>query len=220
MRKNELAWMWAVNENLWLLDAHDGYLITRVKTGQFNANDLEKMLKSYGLFRWLPPSLQEQEGQVEIIRVCNEVYTLKLPKTGYWELANERWFDVMGRLKRSSGGEKMLWSACMKLYWFYQPDKLPMFDNYAFSSLGREAVERDFLRKKSWLKADNFLEIFSKFYRDVEPEIRFALAKFPRKYPYPTRVAEKYLWLHGTDNMEERIRKFEQGLKIAPLPPR
>ena len=112
----------------------------------------------------------------------------------------------------------MLWSACMKLYWFYQPDKLPMLDTYAYNSLAREGVQRGYLLKKSGLTADNFLEIFSQFYNDVEPEIRAALSKFPRKYPYPTRVAEKYLWLHGTDNMDERTKKFEHGLGIAPLP--
>ena len=88
MTRNELAWMWAVNENLWLLDAHDAYLIDRVKEGRLDRDDLDRMLKSYGLYRWLPPSLHEPKGKEEIILVCNEVYTKDCRKliTGGWPM--------------------------------------------------------------------------------------------------------------------------------------
>ena len=214
---NELAWLWAVNENLWLLDKHDGYLIHRVKNRKFNVEDLELFFKNYSLLRWLPKFAHEKKWMQHIIDVCDKVYSEPLPKSGYWGLAKERWFKVMDKLKKRSGGEKTLWSASMKLYWLYQPDKLPMYDTYVRNSLAKIAIENGYIKTKSGLIGENFLDVFSRFYQASLPEIKLAIKTVPRKYPYPTRVAEKYLWLLGAEDMNDRIRNFEASLIIAPL---
>lgn len=87
--------------------------------------------------------------------------------------------------------------------WFYHPNKLPMYDSNT--------------RKGLSAKAENFLGEFEKFYKEHLPNIKKAEKHFSRKYKYHPRVADKYLWLCGSNQDESRLHYLEYTVRHSPF---
>jgi hypothetical protein len=102
-----------------------------------------------------------------------------------------------------------MYSMISKLFWFYHPDDLTMFD-----TLARRGLMIDANVKYVDTSHQKFVGLFEKRFIQHKWHITYAKNCFQRKYPYDRRIFDKYLWLEGCDNKEEIIRNFRKSLEI------
>ncbi len=213
MQTNELLkWQWAYSEQLYLFDIHDAYWIECAKLGwetsEQNKKEFNRLLISYGVKRGKIGEYLKKDGCEKLIGICNKAFRGELSNDVYKD-AQERWNDVKNEL--CSEIEQNPASATLKIFWFYHPEKLPMYDNYVKKALSKHLGN---------IKIDdkNFLIKFGEYYQKVKPRIYEAEEFFDRKYISYPRVVDKYLWLCGSGKKEENIlKKYESSLDKIPL---
>jgi hypothetical protein len=108
-----------------------------------------------------------------------------------------------------------------KLLWFYQPEFMTMYDEYARRGLaivrrpgGLTASSRGIRPQK------NYLQYFEQLFEDKTPEIDRAAMFSDRTCPYPRRVLDQWLWLQGSKDKADYLRVFILPLDRASISPR
>ena len=211
-------------KQLILLDRHDAYWIEQARTGWKDKDAFKKFLSTYGLFRGKAGKFLS-EHQIKFIKVCNDYFTQPL-KVGDFSGAQKTWKNAVSNLeeKKDNINDVLLWSATLKAFWFYHPDKLPMYDKYARDGLeslrksDKFKVSDNLLSPKRSVRPENFLLVFDEFYKQFAlDKIIMAEPYMHRNYKYKYRIADKYLWLLGNEKDKTRtIDTYKLGLKMAP----
>ena len=205
-------WLWAVEEQLSILRRFDAVGIYAAKAGEF-ANYFGTFRSEYSLTRGASGSFLRLNKK-KFIRVCDQHFRKK-PKN--LKEAQGIWIASVRDLQKGTGLTEQLWSATLKAYWFYQPRSVPMYDQNVRKGLSQE--ERRFQsvgRLPKAITPGNYLQFFEAFYERSRPLIEEALAFVDRDYPFPLRIADKYLWHIGNDTAEDPVGQFQKGLRIAP----
>lgn len=211
-----MEWLWATAIQLQLLDAHDAAWVEAVRTNSFNEQDRKEFLRNYRLLRgksgkFLSKSIQTHWSDYD--RVCRadlEFSSLAIM---------DRWTELI-RLMTNLQAEQEAWSFASKLLWFYHPAKTTMFDKQAKRALEWYSAGKGRVRT---LDHRQYLDAYVSFYAAHKEQIAKATRALGRTYPYPNRVADKWLWLNGlaNDRSEAEQRKskimarFSAGLTSA-----
>lgn len=211
--KEFLKWIWAYNEHLISLDKSDALLIYYAKKG-WNTPDakfeFQRFITNYGLRRGKVGSyLKCSANEDHFIKLCHHFFKKAL-ENDIFEIAQERWNKVQNLLEKDIGAKAS--SATLKFYWFYYPNKLPMYDLYT-----RKALQKIYSDKG--INETNYLLAFKKFYNnDIILNIRAVEMYFTRTAYSYTRVAEKYLWLMGLHikQRESILRKLKMSIELSP----
>jgi hypothetical protein len=213
MPKHEF--LWAVAQQLSILDGGDAPLIETIQNGHRPPNLLvERFLKDYKLWRF--GGFKRRPRRVDaFIDVAERRFK---PKPADLSAASQTWLDAVKDFKgRSQLG--FHYSAFLKFYWFYQPRLLTMYDQYTLKGLRVAEKQLGIQSRPSLVKPENFLNRFDVVYKRHVHEIREAVSMFNRHYPYERRVLDKYLWLLGnrTDEQKRLLTAFTASLRLAPL---
>lgn len=224
-------WVWALRSQISLFEANDARWIRDAADG-WSEESFHRFLVSYSLVRGKKGSFLSREadngrgvilkrsGQ-KLLRLCKKYYAPPLPKKDFVKEISKRWRKVDRQLrayalKAADLDEKtreiigknsdFLPSATLKAFWFYQPDKLTMYDSLNCRGLKEEMEVK--------ITTDNFLEKFYEFYGRHKQNIKKAAVYADRDYPYPYRLADKYLWLMGNDNRDIILDNFEASINV------
>ncbi len=210
----EVAWIWAYQEALRWLDIFDAESIASAKN-RWARKTWESFMTKYGLRRGkFHPVVLEKTNQVW--DALAPILSPPLPKDCMTDELNFRWeqaVQLVGKLlpPRQDGSPPELWSMTSKLLWFFQPDHMTMYDDFAHKGLRQHVAGRR-------LRRSEFLARFHEFFETNNNSIRLAETFSNRVYPYHRRVADFRLWLKGKPNNEEEaiLKAFRMSLIHAP----
>lgn len=210
---DDLKWHWAVVEQSWLHYKHDAYWIESIKNGGFTEEDWKRFLRSYGLARGKYGDPLRSNFD-KIWDRCIEAYK-QLPPNADHNIIQERWQAVTQYLQSITSSPQRndgynLPSASMKIFWFFQPRSVPMYDTYAKNAL--HSVERTRFPDTPWL---DFLPRFQRFFDRSETAIEKAIVDTGLTYPYRRRIADKRLWIDGNkDHRSFILRSYEVAVRL------
>jgi hypothetical protein len=213
--REKIAWIWAYQEALRLLDKFDAHGLESAKK-QWSCKTWESFVTTYGLRRgkFHPVVLKES---TKVWGKLSKIFRPQLSQDCAMYELNCRWeqsVQVVGKLltKRRDGNPPELWSMTSKLLWFFQPSQMTMYDDFAKNALRRHFAGRT-------LRRSEFLSKFEEFYSSNNDSIVFAESISNRIYPYHRRVADIRLWLKGKPNNEEEatLEAFRMSLTHAPF---
>jgi len=223
LNDHELAWLWAYNEQLLMLDKYDARWI-ELSRSEWSDKEIAKFLKTYGLIRGKTGKLVFAEvnilNRVEFYKVCRDIFRPMIGKIITLNDADHIWREAIKATSDKFGSGVNLFSAVSKLQWFHFPEYWIMFDSQNRAALARWLTERKHIRFKSHLTFEKFTTHFQKFYdEEGKAGVLFASTFFSRLYPYTMRVAEKYLWLMGQEKAERErcLDVYRASLRIAPF---
>lgn len=192
------------------------FWIEEAKQGWPDPDHLRKFLVTYRVMRGKVGNyLKRERNLIDFRDRCVTSFSRLHQEEKWVHTAQGRWKTVVDE----TGGKVISpWSAAMKTYWCHKPRKLPMYDQFTLLGLQRWAKERGRVPHQACICVRNFLETFEYFYKvDARAKVKEASAFFGRRYPYPRRVAEKYLWLAGSDSPKDALRNFRAGLRRVPI---
>lgn len=211
-----LRWIWAYSEQIHLFDRHDALWIQCAELGWEGTDgeeEFSRFLTAYGLRRGgIGNYLKKDEHRKEIISICNGEFKARLSGDHFVD-AQDRWNSVVEKLMAKTKATPA--SLALKTFWFYHPEKLPMYDNNVRNALSRILKKKGILKEK--IEPNNFLLHFATYLPTVEADVRKAEQYFNRKYLSIPRVVDKYLWLLGSNQEENILEKFRSALKKIPL---
>lgn len=202
----DISWRWAATEQAWLHCRYDAYFVDIARNGRFGVNEWKEFLDTYGLKRGKSGKFLRNNFK-DVWSVCDEVYSSHLVE-GDVDDANRRWTHVIQSLRKRSGVDSP--SAAMKIFWLFQPKAVPMFDRFA--AIGLRKFERGQRQKRGRMSPQTFLERFEDFFQQSAHHAKAAINATGNAYPYPRRVAEKWLWLNGNPARDEILIRFEVAL--------
>lgn len=194
---DKAKWVWAIGEQLYLLDSFDADYIDEAAGGWESHYAYETFRKNYRLTRG-KLGLFLKENPESVLSVCNEYFAPKLGKGIDQAEIMARWHGAAEALASHTNNEVGIvpYSFAMKLFWCFHPKKLTMYDRYTRAALGN--------RYGVTITPDNYLEHFYDFYKsEAKAKIKEAMDYHSRVYPYKYRIADKYLWLEGSNKTEE-----------------
>jgi hypothetical protein len=180
-----------------------------------------RFLDTYGLKQG--KNAECRHRRIEVFRHLVPIFSRRLEQAGTLEQLQQRWqegVDIIGRLctrKKKNGEDPSLWSMASKLLWFYQPEFMTMYDEYARKGLAatfREGLAAPF---RAINPQTNYLQYFEQLFEKKEPEIDRAADFSDRIYPYPRRVLDQWLWLQGTGDKADYLSAFRRALEKAPI---
>lgn len=226
-------WVWAIRSQICLLEANDARWIRDASVGWPKEERFHNFLTSYSLVRGKKGSCLSKEpdrGQEVILKpaakkllsLCKKYYAPQLPKKNFigevsvrWKTVDQRLREYVLRRKDLSSETRhlidkksdFLPSATLKAFWFYHPEKLTMYDSLNCIGLKKEMSVTN-------LTPENFLEEFYNFYERHKDNIAAAESYTDRSYPYPYRLADKYLWLMGNNSKDFILDNFEASLEL------
>ena len=213
-----LPWVWAVEDQLSLLGRFDAEAIAAANEAR--DGNRRRLLSLVSDFRTVYALKRGQVGiflqrrAQRFINVCTKHFSQQLTDFGQ---AQKRWSEVVAELQSGDSAAQKFWSPTSKIFWFFHPDLLPMYDYFTLQGLRRVQREHRKVRKlRPAITADNFLDEFDDFLRRSQPLIDQALCAVGRAYPYRPRIAEKFLWIKGQPNGSKILERFGCGLKMAP----
>ncbi|WNK00385.1 hypothetical protein L2D14_02915 [Thalassospiraceae bacterium LMO-JJ14] len=221
-----LPWVWALREQIHLLDGGDGFYVEQARAGwrepanwlppsarasKYSGTEwpFDQFLKAYGLKRGDAATFfSDAENLREFKRICANRFSGPFSSL---DDAGRRWEAAIKDTKAASCPANLA-SATSKVFWCYHPDKLSMYDAYARGALARRAKGR-WVKYLKDLSETNFIEVFEEFFeKDAKPFIQQAEHFSDRHYPYPRRVADKFLWLNGSGRQDAILQRFKAGL--------
>lgn len=213
-----LEWLWATASQLQLLDAHDAAWVEAVRQNAFTEQDRKEFLRNYRLLRgksgkFLSKSIHAHWHEYD--RICRK--DLEFNSAAIFD----RWNELV-KLMASLRAEQEAWSFASKLLWFYHPKTTTMFDKQARRALQWYRAGKGKVRT---LSHSQYLDTYIDFYTLHLEHIAGAIRVLGRAYPYPTRVADKWLWLNGLSNKRQEAQdkkrkildRFLAGLNSAEL---
>lgn len=207
MDHEELKWHWSYQQQINIFDSNDAYWINCAKNGWNGKEGLEEFntfLNSYGLRRGKIAKYFSSERNVrDFIDRCYVV--LSEPIDQYdWGEAQARWNGLTKEFKGKIGSSPA--SAVMKVFWFYHPEKLPMYDQYVLRALSNIQSKK--------VRHTDYLVNFGDFYRKTAlSNIQQVDQYFDRKYLSFPRVADKFLWLEGNSKKSTILRNYKCSLE-------
>ncbi|MFI5022841.1 MAG: hypothetical protein ACHQRJ_14475 [Alphaproteobacteria bacterium] len=208
----QLKWIWSYREQLKLLDKFDAEGIRCAKNGWDN-DSWARFLNTYGLNQGHQAEFRHKREKV--LRAIDQVFKPELCKTGTVGELTNRWkksvskIGCLAKKKKKNGGNPELWSMASKLFWFYQPTEMTMYDSNAVKGL--KAVSGCVITPQ------NFLEKFEELFKNKQTSISEAANFSDREYPYPRRVLDKWLWLKGSGKEAVYLHQFQWSLELAPI---
>lgn len=189
--KRKAAWIWASLEAKRQYNFFDEYLCNKAKRVDVTKEDVRDFARYYSVARSI---------------------TFTNPKTGYTSLSNKlkatnfiqappqrKYNQLLAHFKKiCSRGIGTTFAA--KLTWFHHPDEWPMSDTYA-----KNALTRYFPRGNTHLVKQKFPEAIKEIFTEKELKIvKNLTAATKTDYPYALRVVDKYLFLLGSGNLDDR----------------
>ncbi len=210
-----LMWKWAYLEQLHLYYTQDAFWIkcAREKWTQGKGDaEYYEFLKSYGLLRGKVGSYlkrEEKKNRQKFLKICKTEFAKDLNIEDF-KTAGIRWNKVLSKIKNECRIESIPYSATLKTYWFFQPEKVPMFDSQVSDAI------KTILNVKKY-KKEKFLDYFLEFYNKKKQKIIEVDKEYSYKYKFYPRIADKYLWLYGSGKSEEILEKFREGVKKIPI---
>ncbi|MGA7077086.1 MAG: hypothetical protein WBQ43_05145 [Terriglobales bacterium] len=205
-------WVWAYREQVKLLDDFDAEGL-HCAENDWGIASWKRFRRTYGLMQGKHATLGKKSE--EVLAVVDPIFRPPLTTSDKVEELTQRWdkgIEELGKFvpPRKDGSASELRSMASKLLWFYQPHDMTMFDDFAFRAIrGLPGLKK--------LKAGDYLVAFEKVFASTAAEIVGASHFSDRKYPYPRRVLDKWLWLNGNKEKPEYMRRFELSLARAPL---
>lgn len=226
--------LWSVSE---VLRAHNNFearFIEAIAGGKNRPpRDLvDHFLKKYGLRQYRAgPILAEKAN--EFISIAHK-YFCNAPKD--LTAADIVWNKAVDDFAKATKGFKFpksknklsetkmnngirLHSAFLKLFWFYHPESLTMWDTKA--AKGLPIVEKELFQSEPHKSVSycDYLERFKNVYDKMQPHIDEAVKQFIPVYPYKYRVLDKYLWLKGLDNGKRNwaTNNYKASLRLLPV---
>lgn len=195
---DKAKWVWAIGEQLYLLDSFDAYYIDLAADSWDSADAYDTFITNYRLTRGkLGKFLRENPKPV--LRICNQYFSPKLGKGINQAEIVDCWHGAVDELARHTKNVAGIppYSFALKLFWCFHPDKLTMYDRYTCAAL------------KNWygvtINPVNYLEHFYRFYEEeAKAKIAEAMAYHARLYLYQYRIVDKYLWLIGSNLTEDQ----------------
>lgn len=207
--------LWAVTEQLRILDNDDALLILAVQKGRPGVDAVKRFLENYGLWRWL--GMRKNPARLKhFIDVAEKHFR---PRPATLPRATGAWCDAVTKFAARDSKQGNYYSAFLKIYWFYHPHVLTMYDTQVRRGLRVTEGELGIQTKDGPVRPENFLYRFDAIFKRLSPDIRDAVRAFNRIYPYERRVLDKYLWLRGTGNENRLIDAFKASLRLTPLRP-
>jgi hypothetical protein len=204
-----VKWVWAIGEQLHLLDSFDAHYIDEAASGWASVDVYQDFIRKYALTRGkLGKFLKENPKPV--MRICNKYFLPKLSKGFGPDEIKARWHGATGELTHHKNNSESIqpYSFTKKMFWFFHPQKLTMYDRYVCAALAGEYGVK--------ITPENYLEYFYRFYNDVaEGKIENAMAYHYRNYPYKYRIADKYLWLKGSAFSDQEKERTARTLMSA-----
>ncbi|MCG8507596.1 MAG: hypothetical protein MI741_00060, partial [Rhodospirillales bacterium] len=232
----DLGWFWATQMQIHLLDSFDIVWIHAAKSNCWHTGMYRMFFAKYGLMRGkvgsyfsngrnkkAPPAkkriaIEESDCRFDEFKssCLNE-----LPNGSAGASLHDyakAWRNVVEKYKNEGKYGFEPWSAALKTFWFYRPDAIPMFDNFALAGLRKVLKECELEPERSPVTNQNYLENFEVFWTMIgQKEARKAISLSPRKYPYLMRVVDKYLWLRGSPDKTLILNCFRESLEHTPI---
>ena len=207
--ENLVPWVWAYCEQLTMHAKHDKRWIVAAENG-WPGQTLYDFLKTYKLIRGDAAKLFKEgnhTGRQRFQQICEKHFQRDLPQVRVTPALRRRWHKAVEdvfELRHALGTKRMnLYSATSKMFWFYQPDAMVMFDSNNFDALARWGKRTGKIAWQKDLTTENFLKIFDAYFEEeAKPKIAQTEILFSVRYPYPKRIAEKCLWLYGRDGLQ------------------
>ena len=211
-----LPWVWAYREQLRVLDEMDAFYLdcTEGANGRcWNKITLERFLFDYKLTRGHHAAVRQ--NVLKVYRALQGALDNHEGETP--DELNELWQEAVTAigatiLKTRSSNPPRLLSLASKLIWFHRPNSMTMYDDLAVRGL------------KAWMRSnghrlnqEKYIVEFEAFFRGKQKHIGEASQYVDRIYPYPRRVADKWLWLQGNKKRDEILANFRSSLKRAPI---
>lgn len=210
--KVEWDWVWAYREQLRLLDGFDSQGL-RCAEFEWDEDSWRSFRNEYALRQ----GHQAEFGikREDVIQEVKPIFKVTLSQNSATNSLHDIWHEGVARIgrlakkKRKDKSDPKLWSMTSKLLWFYHPIEMTMYDRYAAAALKAELGYR--------ITPYNYLQAFEQLLKEKRPSIDAAATLSDRQYPYPRRVLDKWLWLSGSGQKEERLRRFSWSLERAPI---
>jgi hypothetical protein len=205
-------WVWAYREQIKLLDEFDAQGLYCAEN-EWDTSTWEAFLSTYGLLQGRHAQLRKQSKAV--FEALVPIFRPAVASADKVQELTDRWhkgITELGKLvkERKDGTQSELRSMSAKLLWFYQPEEMTLFDDYAFTAIRQQpGLEK--------LEKPGYLFVFEKLFSDMAFEITEAARFSDRKYPYPRRVLDKWLWLNGNEEKPEFMKHFDRSLERALL---
>jgi hypothetical protein len=178
-----------------------------------NIGAWNRFRSTYGLLQGRHAGLGERSEAV--FEALVPIFRPPLSSVDKVQELTDRWhggITELGKLVKESmdGTKSELRSMSAKLLWFYQPQDMTMFDDYAFTAI-RQQPGFEKLEKPDFLFA--FERLFSGKTVEINESARFS----DRRYPYPRRVLDKWLWLNGREEKPGYMSRFDLSPARARL---
>ena len=177
----QLAWIWAYRQALALMDRFDAEGLCQAEAGEsgWDLDAWSRFLKTYGLRRGRQAELGDKGSRVFMELV--PIFKPPVSRSDAVRDLNKRWArgtTAIGRLvakKKLDGSDPELWAMSSKILWFYQPQMMTMYDDYARKGLAYTCGIQ--------IYPSNYLSEFAKLYKRNEQLIKslddFATARIP-----------------------------------------
>ncbi len=220
--KESLAWQWSYREQFVWFDKCDAAWIKQSTKGWEDPTERIDFLNAYGLRRgksgkFLRRLAKDDDMWEELDRIYKKPVI-----EGDTSTITKRWHEAIERVRKCAkpNGEEQVEagfncpSFTLKLYWFYQPDALTMYDTNTVRALGG-AKKVMGIRSVS---EKNFLEAFENCYKQHESLIKgLRDTQSPRRYPYPRRTLDFWLWLQGlkNDKRDLTLKRFRDFIEFG-----
>jgi len=212
--------LWALTEQINILDMYDARLLHEIRRRRPPLESTQRFFRAYQLLRG---TQGKQLGKhAEAFRDICERRFRHSPKSKI----KDEWHEAATEFRRQARSNH--YSAFLKMYWFYHPDWMGMYDSRARDGL--VVAERCFLsRERRRPDQRDFLERFEDVFGALQKHITRVSERHYRRYPFPRRILDKYLWLlakrrkkdkdEGNKNYEDTLEGFDikAGLRIAPI---
>jgi len=218
-----LPWVWAIQLQLNLLDQNDALWIEEVGgENGWSDESFYNFLSSYSLLRGKRGAvLSKSENGIEKSRnilsdICNKHFSDDLSNEKFIVDVKEKWRaadDEFAAWVSNKGGpgaannQMFMPSALMKIFWYFHPARLTMYDSLACAGL--RVVDNGEV-----VNPDNFLERFCQFHDKTCVIRNRALEYFDFQYPYVYRITDKYLWLMGNQNKDRILMSYQASIRL------
>ena len=222
-----LEWVWAYRQALTLLDQFDAEGLDCAATHEtWPEGSWHRFLDIYKLKQRRQAQLRNRREEIfaKLVPIFKEsLFKETLGPTSASEQLQQKWqegVERLGRLctrKNKNGDDPTLWSMASKLLWFYHPKFMTMYDKYASEGLARQPG-LSVSYKVSKLQ-ENYLQSFEELLEKKRTEIDKAEQFSDRKYPYPRRVLDQWLWLQGSRDKAVFLNAFRSSVEKAPILP-
>jgi hypothetical protein len=204
----DLEWIWSYREQLIWFDKCDAAWIEQARKGWSDHEERKEFLKAYSLGRGKSGNFIRNLSN-EVWGKLNEIYRESINE-GDTATITTRWHEAIKYVREHGPTEAGYEcpSFTLKLYWFYQPRALTMYDSNALKALKHEAGEKS-------ISIKNYLQVFEECYTRFKERIDTLHERCGRKCPYPRRTVDFWLWLRGSEKRALILKRFRVSINSS-----